>query len=75
MTFTFPKLNFTYRFSFISGNHTIAVVSGTESRETLAESFSDVFADVNAIQDAGRIDIDGKRVPIEFFLGGDYKVT
>lgn len=60
---------------FISGNHTIAVINGSESRETLAEGLGDVFREVNAIQDAGHIEVDGKRVPVELFLGGDYKVT
>ena len=50
------------------------MVNGPESRETLASSFKDVFDDVNEIQKNGHITIDGKRVDIELFLGGDYMV-
>ncbi|PFX29308.1 hypothetical protein AWC38_SpisGene5996 [Stylophora pistillata] len=53
--------------------HTIAVVSGPENHETLAESFKEVFSEVNEIQDRGHIIVDGKQVEIELFLGGDYK--
>ncbi|XP_022808035.1 uncharacterized protein LOC111345047 [Stylophora pistillata] len=55
------------------GTHTIAVVSGPENHETLAESFKEVFSEVNEIQDRGHIIVDGKQVEIELFLGGDYK--
>lgn len=50
------------------------MVNGPESRETLASSFKEVFNDVNEIQKNGYIMIDGNRVDIELFLGGDYKV-
>lgn len=50
------------------------MVNGPESRETLASSFKEVFDDVNEIQKNGYIMIDGNRVDIELFLGGDYKV-
>ena len=59
---------------FSQGTHTIAVVNGPESHETLAESFRDVFVEANEIQDRGYITVDGKQVDIELFLGGDYKV-
>ena len=49
-------------------------MNGPESRETLASSFKEVFEDVNEIQESGYITIDEKRVDIELFLGGDYKV-
>ena len=50
------------------------MVNGPESRETLASSFKEVFDDVNEIQKNGYVMIDGNRVDIELFLGGDYKV-
>ena len=50
------------------------MVNGPESRKTLASSLKDVFDDVNEIQTNGYRTIDGKRVDIELFLGGDYKV-
>ena len=64
--------------SFLSlnqGTHTIAVVNGPENRETLANSFKEVFEDVNEIQERGYISVNEKRVDIELFLGGDYKVN
>ena len=50
------------------------MVNGPESRETLASSFKEVFDDVNEIQKNSYIMIDGNRVDIGLFLGGDYKV-
>ena len=49
-------------------------MNSPESHETLAESFRDVFKEVNEIQDRGYITVDGNQVEIELFLGGDYKV-
>ena len=43
-----------------TGNHTIAVVNGSESRETLEESFRDVFNEANDIIEKGYIEIDGR---------------
>jgi len=57
------------------GNHTVAVVNGSESRQTLEESFKDVFLEVNKIIDDGFIDIDNKKVGVDIYLGGDYKVS
>jgi len=56
------------------GTHTIAVVNGPESRETLESNFKEIFDEVNDIIKSGYITISGKRVDIEMFLGGDYKV-
>ena len=56
------------------GTHTIAVVNAPESRETLESSFKEIFDEVNDIIKSGYITVNGKRVDIEMFLGGDYKV-
>ena len=56
------------------GTHTIAVVNGPESRETLERSFKEIFDEVNAIIKTGYITVNSKQVDIEMFLGGDYKV-
>ena len=56
------------------GTHTIAVVNGPESRETLESSFKEIFDEVNDIIKSGYITVSGKQVDIEMFLGGDYKV-
>ena len=49
-------------------------MNGPESRDTLATSFKEVFDDINEIQESGFVTIEGNRVDIELFLGGDYKV-
>ena len=58
------------------GNHTIAIVKGSEKYETLKESFANVFSDipVNDLNSGNKITINGKEIAIEFFLGGDYKI-
>ena len=35
---------------------------------------SNVIRDVNQLNDAGFIEVEGTRCKLEFFLGGDYKV-
>ena len=55
------------------GNRTIAIVNGPEIYDTLEHSFSSVINEINTVLEAGFIDVDGKKVKIEMFLGGDYK--
>ena len=40
----------------------------------MATSFKDVFDEINQLIKKGSIEINGKTVQLEFFLGGDYKV-
>ena len=56
------------------GNHTVTVVKGKEDHETLKASLSNVIRDANSLIDEGHMIIDGRKVSVEFFLGGDYKV-
>ena len=70
----FNKYIFNLELSF-SGNHTVAVVNGSESRQTLEESFKDVFSEVNKIINDGFIEIDGRKVGVDIYMGGDYKVS
>jgi hypothetical protein len=56
------------------GSHTIAVVKGHESYELLKNSFSDLFRTVNRIIKEGKITVCERDIPVEKFLGGDYKV-
>jgi len=58
----------------IIGNHTIAVIKGQESYDLLRSSCREIFDAVNSIVKEGKVTIDGIDVPIELFLGGDYKV-
>lgn len=55
------------------GNHTIAVARGNENYDTLKKCFKDVFSDVNKLVKEKKIEVDGKTINLEFFLGGDYK--
>ena len=54
-------------------NRTIAIVNGPEKYDTLEHSFSSVISEINSVLEAGFIDVDGKHVQVEMFLGGDYK--
>ena len=58
---------------FLSGTQ-VAIVNGAEKYETIAESFADVFRDVNEVIEDGHITIEEEKVPVEIFLSGDYKV-
>jgi hypothetical protein len=55
------------------GCHTIAEVKGTESYETLRDSFGEVFKDINESIKKKKLCINGKELTLENFLGGDYK--
>ena len=56
-----------------SGNRTLAIVNGPEKYNTLASSFATVINDINSVVKNGKINVDGKDIPVEMFLGGDYK--
>ena len=56
-----------------SGNHTFAIVKGSESYETLQDSFGMIFQEINNLIQVGEITINNSRLNLEFFLGGDYK--
>ena len=59
---------------FHLGNHTVAVIKGHEGYDLLKMSCSKIFGDINKLVRAGKIKIKDKDVPIEIFVGGDYKV-
>ena len=61
--------------SILIGNRTIAVVKGSEDYTTIAESFQDVFQEINEIQEVGFVKVGENQIPVELFLGGDYKVS
>ena len=54
-------------------NRTVAIVNGKEEYETLASSLKDFFQEVNSLIAQGAILIDGQKVKLDFFLGGDFK--
>ena len=55
------------------GNRTIAIVNGPKKYETLEHSFSSAINEINTVLETGFIEVDGKEIQIEMFLGGDYK--
>ena len=55
------------------GNRTIAIVDGPESYNVIKESFKDCLFEINELIKRGKITIDGVDLPVEIFLGGDYK--
>ena len=58
----------------IAGNHTFAAVKGDESYELLSTALKPVFDEMNILIKRKTIQVCGKDVPLEFYLGGDYKV-
>lgn len=60
---------------YLAGNHTIAIIKGKEEYQTLKASLANVIRDVNATIQEGHLVVDGQKVNLEFYLGGDYKVN
>ena len=56
-----------------TGNHSIAVIKGVESYESL-KSFKPVLDTINKLVKQGTVSVKGKVYSLEFFLEGDYKV-
>ena len=50
-------------------------MKGSEEYQTLKESLANVIHDVNSLVKDGEMTIDGQTIGLEFFLGGDYKVS
>lgn len=55
------------------GNHTIAVVNGSEKYETLQVFFKNTFSEINSLNEKGTIIVDSQEVKREILLVGDYK--
>ena len=56
------------------GNDAIAIVRAPEKYDTLKVAPANAIRGVNALKNAGWIEVDGQRCNLVFFLGGDYKV-
>lgn len=52
----------------------MAIIKGHEDYNLLKHSCSKVFNSINRLKKAGKINIKGKDVLVEFYLGGDCKV-
>lgn len=61
-------------FFIYSGNHTVAIIKGHKSYELLQKSCSKVLSQVNKLVESKKITMDGKDIPVEVYVGGDYKV-
>ena len=57
------------------GNHTVAIIKGQESYELLAKSCSKIFKQVNNLIKEKEITVNGMKIPVEIYMGGDHKVT
>lgn len=58
----------------ITGNHTIAVIKTSEDYDNLRAGLANVTSTVNELIKVGFIMVNGQKVTLEFYLGGDYKV-
>ena len=56
------------------GNHTVGSVAGKEDYDVLKVSCKELFEEINDLVDKGEIEVDNNKIPLEFFLSGDYKV-
>ena len=73
MTLSFCLLQTGEKVMYSRGNRTTAVVNGPEKYDTLKHSFSSTINEINTVLETCFIEVDGKEVQIEMFLGGDYK--
>ena len=55
-------------------SHHIAVIKNNEAYEPLKASLSNITRDVNSMIKEGGLYLDGKKIALEFYLGGVYKV-
>ena len=58
-----------------TGNHTVGIVAGKEDYDVLKISYKELFAEIIDLIDKGEIEVDNNKIPLEFYLSGDYKVT
>ena len=56
------------------GIHPFAIINVKEDYNVLQTAGRELFKEINELINAGKIDVNGKEIKLEFFLGGDYKV-
>lgn len=56
------------------GNHTFAVVKGSESYSLLSSGLRDVFKEVNTLISRSELTVMGQKLKLKFVLGSDYEV-
>ena len=57
------------------GNHTVAIIKGQESCELLQKACSNIFKQVNQLIKDKEIAVNDSKIPVEIYMGGDYKVS
>ena len=67
--------NLAFTYCVFTGNHTITVLKTSEGYKNLRSGLANVTLTINKLIENGFIVINGKRVKLQFFLGGDYKVS
>lgn len=56
------------------GTNTIAIMSGSECYASIKANFKDSWDEINKMIAGGKVSINhGQEVPVEIYLGGDYK--
>ncbi|KAK2550530.1 hypothetical protein P5673_028729 [Acropora cervicornis] len=73
ITISFSVLNNDEDLMSSKGNNAVAVIKGHETYELLQSSCSTIFRQVNHVIDKGKVSIEGKDIPVDVFLGRDYK--
>ena len=59
----------------LKGIHPGAFLNGKEDYTVLQIAGKELFKEINELIDLATIDVNGHQIKLEFFLGGDYKVT
>ena len=55
------------------GNRTIGIFNGPKKYDPIKQSFSSLITEINQAIKNGYVEVDGKKVKLELFIGGDYK--
>ncbi|CAB4001807.1 Hypothetical predicted protein [Paramuricea clavata] len=55
------------------GIHTVAILNGKEDYGVLQTAGKNLFKEINDLIATREINVDGKKINLEFYLGGDYK--
>lgn len=53
--------------NFVIGNHAFAILCGKECYESIAESFKELFEEINTLVAEGEIEVDGEKIQLEFY--------
>ena len=53
----------------------VAIASGSKDYEIMKNSCKELFGEVNELGEKDKIEVKGNKIPLEFYISGDYKVT